>query len=511
MFSPLDLTQILQHGISKDSAERQQDIVNQNKINVNIIKPALKQDGLFLFGKQDINNIISGYSKKIAGQEIVKFVPASGAATRMFKDLFIALEELSGDEMFDNYTDAVSTFFENLPRFAFFDLLKERLMKKGLDIDKLLAEKKYQPVLLCLLTEQGLNYAKLPKGLLLFHRYVQHTRTALEEHLTEAAGYACGDDKVARLHFTVSPEHMDHFQLHCRQVVPLYEKQFGITYKIDFSTQHSSTDTIAFTKDNEPFRNRKGSLVFRPGGHGSLIENLNNIKADIVLIKNIDNVTLDKYKPDTIEYKKLLVSFLLSLREQVFACLNRFDKQSLSSEEIKKAEDFLRDKFFIRLEEGYDNLPLADKQVYLYRILDRPIRVCGMVQREEEPGGGPFWVKDSNGKLSLQIVETSEMDLSDLSQQANLETSEFFNPVDLACSVKNHRGEPFNLLDFVDYSRYFISEKSHEGKTLKAIENPGLWNGAMSDWLTVFIAVPLSTFTPVKTVNDLLRKEHVNS
>ena len=509
MFSTRDLAQIQQHGLSQASADRQQNIVNQSGIYVNTVKPALKSDGLFAFEEQTINDMISNYSAQIAGEKIVKFVPASGAATRMFKDLFTALEMLSNNEKTDNFNNSVSVFFENLPKFAFFETLKESLASKNLDIHTLLAEKNYQSILLHLLTEQGLNYGNLPKGLLLFHRYGQNMRTALEEHLAEAADYSAGNDKVAHLHFTVSPEHITPFQSHCKEAVPKYEKLHGITYNIDFSTQHASTDTMAFTAENEPFRDKNGNLLFRPGGHGSLIENLNTIDADIVLIKNIDNVTLDKYKSDTVTYKKLLICFLLSLRNQIFEYLNIFDTQSLSVNKIKGIENFLQKMFFIPFGDEYAQLPLLEKQNYVYQLLNRPIRVCGMVKRENEPGGGPFWVKDASGNVSLQIVETSEIDTSDTKQAENLENSAFFNPVDLACSIKNHKGERFNLQHFIDHSRYFISEKSHEGKTLKAIENPGLWNGAMSDWLTVFVAVPLSTFTPVKTVNDLLREEHV--
>ncbi|MDR0602913.1 MAG: DUF4301 family protein [Bacteroidales bacterium] len=507
MFSNNDLIQILQHGITQKSADRQLNIVKQKKVNVTVIKPALEQDGVFVFNQQEINDIIADYTAQIAGEKIINFVPSSGAATRMFKDMFIAMDNLSKNISVNELQDTVLTFFENLPDFAFFETLKTRMASDGINIDTLLSEKNYLPILSYLLTEKGLNYGKLPKGLLLFHRYAQNTRTALEEHLVETAGYTLEKDKTIHLHFTVSPEHINLFKLHCQEVVPLYEKLFDITYHIDFSTQHSSTDTIAFTIDNKPFRDKDENLVFRPGGHGSLIENLNNIDADIVLIKNIDNVTLDKYKSDTIEYKKLLICFLLRIRKQVFFWLAMLDTIT-SSEELEPLVSFLENIFFIHLEQAYYHLSVPEKKKYLYSILDRPIRVCGMVKRENEPGGGPFWVQDASGKLSLQIVETSEMDLSNPKQQEYLEHSAFFNPVDLACSIKNHQGKPFNLVDYIDHSRYFVSEKSYKGKKLKAIENPGLWNGAMSDWLTVFISVPLTTFTPVKTINDLLLKGH---
>ena len=509
MFSNLDLKRIQQHGISQEAALKQQNFVNQDKININIIRPAVVADGIFIFDRDTIEAILSNYSERIADKKIVKFVPASGAATRMFKDLFVVMESLSKNKKIDNFEDSVSTFFENLPKFAFFESLKESLKKDGLDIEKLLSEKKYLPILQHLLTEKGLDYGKYPKGLLPFHRYGKGVRTAFEEHLVETAYYAAENDDIARLHFTVSAEHLEAFKNHCQQVVSAYEKQFEVKYEVDFSTQNPSTDTLAFTADNQPFRDGDKKLVFRPGGHGSLIENLNNIDADIVVIKNIDNVTLDIFKYDTTIFKKLLICFLRCLEKRVFEYLDMFDAGACSQEDIAKVEVFFKKILFINLDKAYQRKSLSAKQKYLYRFLNRPMRVCGMVYREDEPGGGPFWVKDSKGEVSLQIVETSEMNLSDPKQKKILERSLFFNPVDAACFIKNHRGEPFNLPDYVDHSRYFVSEKSHEGKVLKAIENPGLWNGAMSDWITVFIAVPSSTFTPVKTVNDLLRDEHV--
>jgi len=511
MLSTLDLAQIERHEISPEIAQRQQNIVQQGKMNVKMVRPALNADGVFPFDadRQIVKDIIINYKERMAGQKIVKFVPSSGAATRMFKDLFVAMEKLIKNANFKDFSDSVVVFFEKLPKFAFFEILKDSLNKENLDIEKLLSDKNYLPILQHLLTEKGLDYGKSPKGLLPFHNYFGKMRTALEEHLVESADYIVDSDNVARLHFTVSAEHLEAFKSHCRQVVPHYEKLFKLTYEIDFSTQNNFTDTLAFTTDNEPFRDKKGNLVFRPGGHGSLIENLNNIDADIVVIKNIDNVTLDIYRSETIDFKRLLVCFLICLQKRVFEYLNMFDTQSYSAENIEKVEIFLQKILFIRLDNAYLELSLQGKQEYLYRFLNRPMRVCGVVLQENEPGGGPFWVKNENKMDSLQIVETSEIDISDPEQVKILENSQYFNPVDVACYLKNYRGEQFNLPDYVDYNRYFISEKSHEGKTLKAIENPGLWNGAMSDWITVFISVPLTTFTPVKTVTDLLRSEHL--
>jgi hypothetical protein len=512
MFSKHDLIQIQEHGITEESAIRQWNIVNQKQTNVSVVRPALKGDGIFVFNEQEVKDITKHFARQVLWRKIAKFVPASGAATRMFKDLFIAMDQLSENPKTEKLSDTVLTFFDNLSTFAFFEDLKTCLMNDGLDIDALLSEKNYLPILSYLLTEKGLNYGKLPKGLVLFHHYGENdNRTAMEEHLLDASAYSRGKDRVVYLHFTVSPEYVECFkEKTTKEAVELLECMFGITYEVSYSFQESSTDTIAFTLNNEPFRNKEGNLVFRPGGHGSLIENLNRIDAEIVSIQNIDNVAVFKHKGDLFEYKELLICHLLRIRKQVFAYLKMLNRKLSSLETLKEVESFLAETFFIHLEEAYYHLSVSEKQKYLYRIMDRPIRVCGMVKRENEPGGGPFWVKDANGKLSLQIVETSEMDLSDAEQKAILERSEFFNPVDLVCSVKNHRGKSYNLLDYIDHSRYFISEKSYEGQTIKAIENPGLWNGAMSDWLTVFVCVPLTTFTPVKTVNDLLQKAHTD-
>lgn len=509
MFSKSDSEQINAHGISPQSAQRQWDVVSLNTTDVELIKPALKNDGLFFFEESEAKRAISDYQRKTSEKKIIKFVPASGAATRMFKDLFEAWNHLKIDSSYP-VSDSAKLFFDKLPTLAFYNLLQECMEKQGYNLAECLNKRDYGIVLKYLLTEEGLNYAHLPKGLLLFHQYESSKRTAFEEHLIEAAEYACDENKIARLHFTVSKEHEELFKKHCWEVVPYYENKFGVKYQIEFSLQHPSTDTIAFTQDNQVFRDEKGNLLFRPGGHGSLIENLNTLDADIVLIKNIDNVTLDELKTDTYIYKKLLVGFLLDLQQQVFDYLKSLDAQKSDKKMVEDIERFLQENFFIHLPELYRELSLEEKQRFLYRTLNRPIRVCGMVKQENEPGGGPFWTKAANGNLSLQIVETSEMNLSDPKQKEILNNSMFFNPVDLVCSLKNHKGEKFDLSEYIDHSRYFVSEKSHNGNVLKAIENPGLWNGAMSDWLTVFVAVPLSTFTPVKTVNDLLRKEHIN-
>jgi len=504
MFTEQDIKQLLQQGIEIQEAERQCKIVKNNSGLVEVVRPALAGDGVLEMDEHTVNQIFISYEENASDEKIVKFVPASGAASRMFQDL----HSYRNGTLSKSTINAVNFFFERLNEFAFFQSLKKKITENGLNLSELLEKKDYFTIIDCLLTEKGLNYAKMPKGLLLFHKYGEIARTAFEEHLVEAMEYACDRKKNAYLHFTVSPEHMEEFDLLKDNLIPQYEQQYGVQFQIEFSTQHASSDTIAFATDNTPFRTETGELVFRPGGHGSLLKNLNDIDADIVFIKNIDNVCLDRYKKDTVVSKKWLVGLLMELKNHLFHFLRQMDNELLSDEKLQEIEQFLREKFFISLPSSYQNLSSAEKQNILFEKLNRPIRICGMVKREDEAGGGPFWVKNSAGEISLQIVETSEINLADPTQKACLDNSTFFNPVDLVCSLKNYRGKPFDLSDYVDFSRYFISEKSQNGKTLKAIENPGLWNGAMSDWLTVFAVVPLTTFSPVKTVNDLLRKEH---
>ena len=498
---------MLRHGIDRKDAERQQEVVENEGGCVNVVRAATVNDGILWVEEKDLNRLNAHYEQNPPKEKRVKFVPASGAASRMFQDLQAYGEEFSANPQ-TPIPKSVAVFFEHLNEFAFYQALKKKIAENGLNLSELLEKKDFSTIIDYLLTEKGLNYAKTPKGLLYFHQYGETARTAFEEHLVEAMEYACGEDKNVYLHFTVSPEHQEAFENLKNSLLPQYEQLFGIQFNIDFSIQYSSTDTLAFSADNTCFRTEKGELVFRPGGHGSLLKNLEDIDADIVFIKNIDNVCLDRYKKDTIRYKKLLVNLLLEFKNQAFTFLHEMDNYLLSDEKLKEIETFLQKNFFICMSSTYDALSAAEKQSVLFEKLNRPIRICGMVRREGEPGGGPFWVKDARGEISLQIVETSEMNLADSGQRECLDKSQYFNPVDLVCSLKNYRGKRFDLSDYVDFSRYFITEKSQNGKPLKAIENPGLWNGAMSNWLTVFAAVSLSTFSPVKTVNDLLRKEH---
>lgn len=441
---------------------------------------------------------------KQGDKKIVKFVPASGAASRMFKNMF----EFLGADYDVPTTDFEKKFFDHIHNFAFYNDLNAACMDNtGKNIDALLAEHNYKAVVSNLLEAAGLNYGSLPKGLLKFHRYADGVRTPLEEHLVEGALYAAGKSGEVNVHFTVSTEHRDLFQKLVDAKVGEYAAKYGIQYHISFSEQKPSTDTIAADMDNKPFRDKDGKLLFRPGGHGALIENLNDLDADIVFIKNIDNVVPDRLKADTVTYKKLLAGVLVTLQQQAFKYLELLDSGHYRHDELEEIIRFVQHDLRCR-KSDIKNLEDADLVIYLRKKLNRPMRVCGMVKNVGEPGGGPFLAYNPDGTVSLQILESSQIDMKDPEKKAMFEQGTHFNPVDLVCAVRDYKGHKFDLVNYVDKATGFISRKSKNGKDLKALELPGLWNGAMSDWNTVFVEVPLTTFNPVKTVNDLLREQH---
>ena len=436
---------------------------------------------------------------------IVKFVPASGAASRMFKNLY---EFLNGGHD-EPVTDFEHVFFDHIGFFGFYAALNEKCVELyGKDITALMDEGHHRDVVAALLNPEGLNFGQLPKGLLLFHLYENGTvRTPLEEHLVEGALYAQDANKNVHVHFTVSPEHRELFKAKVASVVARYEQEFGVKYDITFSEQKASTDTVAADIHNELFRDTDGSLVFRPGGHGALIENLNDLDADVVFIKNIDNVVPDRLKDDTVTYKKLLAGVLVSLQAQAFAYMRRLDEGNCSDEELQEMVTFLQGKLYC-IHPAIETLKGDVLTAYLKKKLNRPMRVCGMVQNVGEPGGGPFLAYNADGTVSLQILESSQIDMDNPVKKAMFLEGTHFNPVDLVCAIKDYKGNKFDLPKYIDKSTGFISSKSKGGRSLKALELPGLWNGAMSDWNTVFVEVPLTTFNPVKTVNDLLRDQH---
>ena len=502
MISAKDKEQLAQKGISEEKLNEQLNCFKTGFPYLKLYAAASVEEGILKLTEEEQQAFAEAWDEVAKSLHIVKFVPASGAASRMFKDLF-SFSEASYDVP---TTDFEKTFFNNLEHYAFFcalDAQCKTLHNKG--CKELLKEGEYKKIVNALLQKEGLNYGQLPKGLLLFHRYEDSVRTPAEEHLVEGALYAKEDDGTVNVHFTVSPEHRSLFEAHIQESVPALEEKFGVKYNISFSEQKSSTDTVAATPDNEPFRQDNGRLLFRPAGHGALIENLNDITADILFIKNIDNVVPDRLKPETVHNKKLLAGVLVSLQKKTFKYLQLLESGQYSPIDLQEIKLFLEKELCCKTLLPLEGKALAD---YLYQKLNRPMRVCGMVPNVGEPGGGPFLVYNQDGSISLQILESSQINMDDEKSKAMFVKGTHFNPVDLVCAVKNYKGEKFNLPDFVDKNTGFISLKSKNGRELKALELPGLWNGAMSDWNTVFVEVPLITFNPVKTVNDLIREQH---
>jgi hypothetical protein len=486
MFSTSDIQQLQQWGIERQQVIQQIDDFRNGFPYMPIVAPATVGQGIVQVSGEEQAELVKLFDEW--GGSRLKFVPASGAATRMFKSLY----ELRDSGKPTSETD---TFFKHLSDFAFYDDL--------IEVVKTADRNDPQVVLNGLLATSGLNYGQLPKGLLKFHRYSEGARTAFEEHLVEAALYAKDANNIARLHFTVSPEHAGKFKTLLKIVQPDYEKRYGVTYEINFSEQKKSTDTLAVELDNTPFRNADGRLLFRPGGHGSLLENLAEIKEDIVFIKNVDNVAPDRLKADTIHWKKVLAGMMLKLRVRIAAYLSELE-QGVESVKLKEIATFMAQHFCITL----PDIEAGQYASLLYAKLNRPMRVCGMVKNVGEPGGGPFLARNADGSQSLQIVESSQIDPHDPAVKKIFQSSTHFNPVDIVCSFRDYKGGVYDLRKFRDPATGFISEKSKDGRALKALELPGLWNGAMSDWNTMFVEVPLSTFSPVKTITDLLRHEH---
>jgi len=513
MFTEKDRQQILGKGISIEQIELQLENFRKGFPFAELVKPSTTEFGLKKFDQKYTEKFAAYFTENMKFISIVKFVPASGAASRMFSHLFAWLEKNKNNEnqpLSDAEYDSNSAeyFIQNIRNFAFFEDLKEIMAAGGQDIEACIKNQHYVPIIDFLLTEKGLNYAALPKALIKFHRHSGKNRTALDEHLAEGAEL-CRDIDKADIHFTISPEHIEKFEFHLLHALPFFEEQFKIKYNIRHSEQKPSTDIIAVDESNQPFRNADGSLLFRPGGHGALIHNLNELDADIVFVKNIDNVAPGSKSSDTVFYKKVLAGYLLYLRYHVYEFIRILDSGNLAKDSLTKIIDFTQKEMSHDFSENFQSLDLSGKATYLKKLLNRPIRVCGMVKNQGEPGGGPFFVKDAQGNISQQIVESSQVNMNDEQQKGILKQSTHFNPVDLVCSLRDYKGNKFDLLQFVDPATGFISSKTKDGKPLRAQELPGLWNGAMAFWNTVFVEVPISTFNPVKTVNDLLRKEHL--
>ena len=484
MLTEQDIAQLSTRGIRMEDVNQQIDYFKQGFPWMVLDHSAAVEDGIVRFQSEDLAAYVDRFDAAKKELSILKMVPASGAATRMFKSLF---EHISSGES----TKESRVFFEQLDSFAFAPSLKALVKEGDSEVD----------ILMKLLGSTGLDYGSLPKGLLEFHRYDTGARTPLEEHIVEAAAYA-SNGKVAQLHFTVSPEHRGRFEALVAKLVPVWKIKTGVECMVTFSEQKSSTDTVAVRPDNQLFREEDDSLVFRPAGHGALLENLNDLSADLIFIKNIDNVVPDAMKPVTIQYKKALGGFLLWILEGI-ANLDVALQGRLTEELIQEGLDEMANYLGFIPGATFVELSLPGKAKFMRNILARPTRVCGVVKNTGEPGGGPFWCADAAGNVSLQLVESAQVAMQDPEQKAIFEGSTHFNPVDLVCATRG-----VDLLDYRDMSTGFITEKTKDGRALKAQELPGLWNGAMAHWNTVFVEVPLETFNPVKTVTDLLRPAH---
>lgn len=514
MLSPNDTKQLFAKNITEQQVAEQLAMLKKGTVFAQLVCPATIGMGIRQMDESERQHYIKVFENDKEYYRLVKFVPASGAASRMFKDLFSFIEQFEDQPFPDDYLEkhsdnAVTQFFNHLQYFAFYDELNQAVKNQyGKDIATLLKENRWVDVAKALLLEKGLSYGKKPKALLMFHRYEDCCRMAMEEHFREAAEYACNADHTAHLHFTVSPEHKLLFQNAIEALRSRYEQAYQMQLEIDLSTQKPSTDTIALDSDGELFRNDDGSILFRPGGHGALIENLNELREEIVFIKNIDNVAIESKAVSGYAYKKMLAGYLMYLQQRCFEYLELLDDGSLSDAEIDEIIGFARDVLSINIPDFIKEYSGIEKIDFLYECLNRPMRVCGVVRNDGEPGGGPYWIRNADDEISLQIVESSQIDHNNAEQECIFRDATHFNPVDLVCGCWNYKGEAFNLTDYVDPSTAFVSNKSQSGQELKALELPGLWNGAMADWITVFVEVPTETFNPVKTVNDLLKDMH---
>lgn len=510
------IQQLVSVGIPEETILKQLNTYVQGFPAAHIVRPCVIGDGIAVIEEQECEALLSAHAQAAGQGRFTKFVPASGAATRMFKSLAALtgreppLDDASlsqGVASGDEDSQQAREFFDALDRFAFFPDLNAAADAAGLDLAALLRAGSYDNVLKLLLRPEGLNYGSLPKGLIPFHRYATETRTPFTEHLVEAATYAADAQGVARVHFTVPPDHLAAVERELQRAAPSHAREGG-RIEITLSTQKSSSVTIAVDTENQPFRSDDDLLLFRPAGHGALLANLEDLQGDLVFIKNIDNVIVDSLKQDTDRYKRLLGGLLVMVQQRVFDFLRTLgDAESPPAEWLDEVRKYSAQVLNLREPAALRERSAREQAQYWFEKLNRPLRVCGMVRNAGQPGGGPFWVREGDTE-TVQIVEQAQIDLDDPEQREAFSRSTHFNPVDLVCGLRDFQGKPFQLSDYVNPDTGFITAKSKDGKTLKAMELPGLWNGSMACWNTVLVEVPSTTFSPVKTVNDLLRPEH---
>jgi len=485
LFSRRQVRELKERGISLAEAYRQYEMLKRGAYYVKLVRPCRVGDGILTIPEREYHNLLTLHDEAMAAGRMMKFVPASGAATRMFQDWYRVLAGEFKDE---------GVFLSELEKYPFYSLLKERITAHGLEIGNLSGRQ----VAEFILTERGLNYGNLPKALIPFHRYREEIRTALEEHLIEAAMYIVDMKGVCRLHFTTPPHQWDLMASFIDQIKGIYEKKCGVVYALTLSPQSPGTDTIALGEDGQVVKDKVGQILFRPGGHGALLKNLHELRGDLIFIKNIDNVVREENLPEVAFWHKLMGGFVVEREREIHGLL-----REIKSGKIKNAEEYVTEVLGLRIprEEG-------KKAEFLYTSLHRPVRVCGMVRNEGEPGGGPFWVETKEGEISLQIVEEAQVDLSSPKEMKKWREATHFNPVDLVCSLRDENGFNYRLFDFADESMALVTYKSEQGRTIRVVEHPGLWNGGMARWITFFIEIPTSIFNPVKTCTDLLRPTH---
>jgi hypothetical protein len=513
MFSEKDIKQIDSKGLNVQKVTSQIELFKTGLPFVNLQSAATIHNGILQLSDEKKKEAIHLFDTQRNNYSIIKFVPASGAATRMFKSFFSFIEDYNPEEetvnAYINRTKEalLAVFFVGLEKLPFHQIVLDKIEKIYPEYHTSSTDKQRLMFVKTMLDSDKLNYGFYPKGLLPFHQYKEHIATAFEEHLFEAALYVSTNSK-ANIHYTISEKYKDIFDDEFKKIQTIVERKTNTKFEISFSYQKESTDTIAVTESNKPFRLEDGSLLFRPSGHGALLSNLNDLDADIIFIKNIDNVVVFKYEKDVSEYKKMLAGILIDIQTKAFQYLEKLENKHISESEIIEIANFLTNKMHVVISSEFEKYAKEYQVAYLKDKLNRPIRVCGMVKNEGEPGGGPFWVKNENGQVSLQIVESAQINKKDKLQKDILKNVTHFNPVDLVCGIKDYKGNKFNLEEFVDHKTAFITMKTKTGKDLKALELPGLWNGSMANWNTIFVEVPLITFNPVKTVTDLLKPTH---
>ena len=518
LFTKADLEQMDQLGIREEEASRQVAILKKGPRWSALQRPCTPGDGIAVIDGKEQERLISLWQEAADRGRFSAFLPASGAATRMFaflERIRNRLDRVTFEGMAEEF-DAISedyqefrAFIESLNEFAFVEALAEVMSQAGISLPEKIQLQDYSEILGFLLESQGLKYSSLPKALIPFHRYSDHCRTALEEHLVEAIPTVRDRKGRCRLHFTVAPEHENEVKIFAREAAAKYGKNFGVQYELSFSIQSPATNTLALDPENRPFRRPDGSLLFRPGGHGALLQNLNGCEGDIVFIKNIDNVVKDSLRDPVVRYQRILAGRLIELEQAIFGYLRLLSSRSMEAKVMQEVLGFVGHHLSVSLPENFLTCSDQEKVSRLFSLLNRPLRVCGMVVNRGEPGGGPFWVKDHSGGLSLQLVEQAEIDGGSPEQVAILEASTHFSPVQIVCGLRDFKGEPFDLAQFADPEAVFVTRKSEYGRELKALELPGLWNGGMAYWNTFFVEVPEETFNPVKTINDLLRPGHL--